>query len=119
MLFFETKYIDTTITNILLNEQLFTLGDILSISPSGVVEFAGKLLRKGFIVDNKIFVVADGGVDRFFDNTGTCIMYNVNLYTGWFMAFYPLACEIARNVFCICTSSIRHRKFFMSKTVAL
>ena len=45
-------------------------GEILSIYPDGSISYDGKDLEHGFIVDNKVFVVDEGGVDSFFNNTG-------------------------------------------------
>ena len=42
----------------------------MSIYPDGSISYDGKDLEHGFIVDNKVFVVDEGGVDSFFNNTG-------------------------------------------------
>ena len=42
----------------------------MSIAPDGSVDYDGRNLDHGFIVDNKVFVVDEGGVDSFFNNTG-------------------------------------------------
>ena len=44
--------------------------EILSVTPNGSVDYDGRTLEQGFIVDNKVFVVDEGGVESFFNNTG-------------------------------------------------
>ncbi|KAL5260745.1 hypothetical protein ACHWQZ_G010783 [Mnemiopsis leidyi] len=43
--------------------------EILSVTPNGSVDYDGRTLEQGFIVDNKVFVVDEGGVESFFNNT--------------------------------------------------
>ena len=42
----------------------------MTVGEDGSLELAQQQLHQGYIVDNKAYVVADGGVQAFFDNTG-------------------------------------------------
>ncbi|XP_063679214.1 uncharacterized protein LOC134814847 isoform X2 [Bolinopsis microptera] len=53
-----------------LNDSWINKSEILSIAPDGSVDYDGRNIDHGFIVDNKVFVVDEGGVDSFFNNTG-------------------------------------------------
>ena len=48
----------------------YSSAEILSVTANGSVDYDGRTLEQGFIVDNKVFVVDEDGVDSFFNNTG-------------------------------------------------
>jgi hypothetical protein len=76
-------------------------GEILSIDPDGCVNYDGSSLEQGFIVDNKVFVVDEGGVDSFFNNTGiprlilsVVLFIDLRSYDIFWDENIPIACYL-------------------------
>ena len=47
------------------------------------MDYDGRNLENGFIVDNKVFVVDEGGVDNFFNNTGIYPTSSIFVHVGF------------------------------------